>query len=63
MQIEDGDWRYDSRKSMLVWGIDLIDQTNKSGAMEFVVPATDSGSFFPIEVWGLLNLVLDLIIT
>jgi hypothetical protein len=50
LQIESGDWRYDARKSMLVWEMDLIDQTNKSGAMEFVVPATDAGSFFPIEV-------------
>lgn len=35
---------------MLVWELDLIDNTNKSGAMEFVVPAADASSFFPIEV-------------
>ena len=50
LQIENGDWRYDARKSQLVWEIDIIDQTNRTGAMEFVVPATDAGSFFPIEV-------------
>ena len=46
----DGDWRYDSRHSQLVWSIDLIDASNRSGAAEFVVPATDPGTFFPVEV-------------
>lgn len=46
----DGDWRFDSKRSVLVWSIDLIDDTNRSGSMEFVVPATDSESFFPVEV-------------
>ena len=46
----DGDWRYDSRHSQLVWSIDLIDGSNRNGAAEFVVPATDPGTFFPVEV-------------
>ena len=46
----DGDWRYDSRHSLLVWSIDLVDNANRSGAAEFVVPATDPGTFFPVEV-------------
>lgn len=46
----DGDWRYDLRKSILEWSIVLIDNTNRSGSMEFVVPATDPSSFFPIDV-------------
>ncbi len=46
----DGDWRYDSRHSQLVWSIDLIHASNRSGAAEFVVPATDPGTFFPVEV-------------
>lgn len=46
----DGDWRYDLRKSTLEWSIDLIDNTNRSGSMEFVVPAADPSSFFPIDV-------------
>ncbi|KAJ7555216.1 hypothetical protein O6H91_05G026900 [Diphasiastrum complanatum] len=46
----DGDWRYDSRKSVLEWSIVLIDNTNRNGSMEFVVPPTDSSSFFPIDV-------------
>lgn len=29
--------------------IDLIDEMNRSGAMEFVVPAVDSDTFFPIQ--------------
>lgn len=46
----DGDWRYDSRKSTLEWTMVLIDDTNRSGSMEFVVPAADSSAFFPIDV-------------
>ncbi|KAL8166624.1 hypothetical protein V2J09_008123, partial [Rumex salicifolius] len=46
----DGEWRYDSRNSSLEWSIVLIDDSNRSGSMEFVVPATDSSAFFPISV-------------
>ncbi|KAG0554124.1 hypothetical protein M758_12G066600 [Ceratodon purpureus] len=46
----DGEWRYDSRNSVLEWSITLIDNTNRSGSMEFVVPAADPNSFFPIDV-------------
>eukprot|EP00249_Psilotum_nudum_P021248 c28034_g1_i1 orf=296-1861(+) len=46
----DGDWRFDSRKSTLEWFIELIDNTNRSGSMEFVVPAADPSAFFPIAV-------------
>ncbi|KAG9138718.1 hypothetical protein Leryth_021036 [Lithospermum erythrorhizon] len=46
----DGDWRYDSRNSALEWSIDLIDNSNRSGSLEFVVPPADSSVFFPISV-------------
>ncbi|XP_059437970.1 coatomer subunit delta-like [Corylus avellana] len=46
----DGEWRYDSRNSVLEWSILLIDNSNRSGSMEFVVPPTDSSIFFPISV-------------
>eukprot|EP00246_Nothoceros_aenigmaticus_P014208 TRINITY_DN5285_c0_g1_i2.p1 TRINITY_DN5285_c0_g1~~TRINITY_DN5285_c0_g1_i2.p1 ORF type:complete len:511 (+),score=101.39 TRINITY_DN5285_c0_g1_i2:113-1645(+) len=46
----DGDWRYDSRKSILEWSITLIDNTNRNGTMEFVVPPADPSVFFPIDV-------------
>jgi hypothetical protein len=51
----DGDWRYDSRRSALIWSIDLIDNTNRSGSLEFVVPACDPETFYPIEVGLLLG--------
>lgn len=51
----DGDWRYDSRRSALIWSIDLIDNTNRSGSLEFVVPACDPETFYPIEVRLLLG--------
>lgn len=46
----DGEWRYDSRRSALLWTIDLIDDSNRNGSMEFVVPTTDADNFYPIEV-------------
>ncbi|KAF8404533.1 hypothetical protein HHK36_009419 [Tetracentron sinense] len=46
----DGEWRYDARRSVLEWSILLIDSSNRSGSMEFVVPPADSSVFFPISV-------------
>ncbi|CAL4960614.1 unnamed protein product [Urochloa decumbens] len=46
----DGEWKYDSRNSLLEWSIILIDQSNRSGSMEFAVPAADPSTFFPISV-------------
>ncbi|KAE8672503.1 Coatomer subunit delta [Hibiscus syriacus] len=42
----DGEWR----NSVLEWSILLIDNSNRSGPMEFVVPPADSSAFFPISV-------------
>ncbi|KAI4365000.1 hypothetical protein MLD38_021026 [Melastoma candidum] len=46
----DGEWRYDSRNSIFEWSILLIDSSNRSGSMEFVVPPADASAFFPISV-------------
>jgi len=46
----DGEWRFDARKSVWIWTIDLIDSSNASGSAEFVVPAADPSVFFPIQV-------------
>ncbi|KAD5960339.1 hypothetical protein E3N88_11811 [Mikania micrantha] len=56
----DGEWRFDSRNSILEWSILLIDNSNRrqvakyikscSGSMEFVVPPSDTSVFFPISV-------------
>uniref|UniRef100_A0A0D9XFX9 Coatomer subunit delta n=1 Tax=Leersia perrieri TaxID=77586 RepID=A0A0D9XFX9_9ORYZ len=46
----DGEWKYDSRNSVLEWSILLIDQSNRSGSMEFVVPPADPSTFFPISI-------------
>nr|CAB3459631.1 unnamed protein product [Digitaria exilis] len=46
----DGEWKFDSRNSVLEWSILLIDQSNRSGSMEFVVPPADPSSFFPISI-------------
>lgn len=49
MQV-DGDWRYDARKSIMLWSIDIIDDSNRTGSLEFVVPNTRPESFFPVTV-------------
>ena len=46
----DGDWRYDARKSIMLWSIDIIDDSNRTGSLEFVVPNTRAESFFPVTV-------------
>ncbi|KAK1272723.1 Coatomer subunit delta-1 [Acorus gramineus] len=46
----DGEWRYDPRNSLLEWSILLIDNSNRNGSMEFVVPPADSSAFFPINI-------------
>ncbi|XP_058748694.1 coatomer subunit delta-like [Vicia villosa] len=46
----DGEWKYDSRNSILEWSVLFIDNSNRSGSMEFVVPQADSSAFFPISV-------------
>ncbi|PNH03435.1 Coatomer subunit delta-2 [Tetrabaena socialis] len=46
----DGEWRYDSRRSALIWSIELIDKTNRSGSLEFVTTAADAEAFYPVEV-------------
>ncbi|KAK2077639.1 hypothetical protein QBZ16_004485 [Prototheca wickerhamii] len=46
----DGDWRFDQRRSQLIWTIELIDASNANGALEFVTPAADAGAYFPVEV-------------
>lgn len=46
----DGDWNFNSRKSTLEWTIDLVDSSNRTGSMEFVVPHSDPDDFFPVDV-------------
>jgi hypothetical protein len=46
----DGDFRFDARGGVMEWNIQLIDDSNRSGSMEFTVPATDTDGFFPIDV-------------
>ncbi|KAM7263559.1 hypothetical protein ACFE04_001242 [Oxalis oulophora] len=46
----DGEWRYDSRNSVFEWSILLIDNSNRNGSMEFVLPPADTSAFFPISV-------------
>ncbi|CAO1424803.1 unnamed protein product [Diamesa tonsa] len=46
----DGDYNHDSRKNVLYWNLPVINAENKQGAMEFSVPSSIPGDFFPVEV-------------
>uniref|UniRef100_A0ACD5VHM5 Uncharacterized protein n=1 Tax=Avena sativa TaxID=4498 RepID=A0ACD5VHM5_AVESA len=60
----DGEWKYDSRNSVLEWSVILIDQSNPCGSMEFSVPAADPSNFFPISVgFSALNTFSSLKVT
>jgi hypothetical protein len=46
----DGDFTYDNKRHVLNWEVQLVDKGNRNGSMEFVVPATNGETFFPIDV-------------
>lgn len=46
----DGDYQHEARKNVLLWSHAIIDASNKSGAIEFSVPASIPGDFFPVQV-------------
>ena len=46
----EGDYTHDSRKNRLLWNIPIIDGANSAGAMEFSVPASIPGDFFPLQI-------------
>ncbi|XP_055594363.1 coatomer subunit delta [Uranotaenia lowii] len=46
----DGDYNHDSRKNVLYWNLPVIDASSKQGSMEFSVPNSIPGDFFPLDV-------------
>jgi len=46
----DGTHKYSARDGTLVWHLELIDSSNRSGSLEFNVACRDPGAFFPISV-------------
>lgn len=46
----DGDYHHDSRKNVLQWNLSVIDASSKRGSMEFTVPNSIPGDFFPLDV-------------
>ena len=49
MECED-DYQHDSHKHSLQWNWPIVDANNKTGAMEFSVPASIPADFLPLEV-------------
>lgn len=46
----DGDYQYEKYKNLLVWRIEMIDQSNSTGSLEFSVASGHSNEFFPVNV-------------
>lgn len=46
----EGHYEIDRARKLLHWQIPLIDQSNKSGVLEFSVEGDDAGAFFPVRV-------------
>lgn len=46
----DGEYKHEARKNVLLWTLPVINAASKQGAMEFSVPASIPGDFFPIQV-------------
>lgn len=46
----DGEYNHDSRKNLLQWNLPVIDASSKQGSMEFSVPNSIPGDFFPLDV-------------
>jgi len=45
-----GTFEFDVKKHVLTWKLDLIDDSNSTGAMEFTLNSADKTSFLPITV-------------
>lgn len=46
----DGAYNHESRRNQLVWSLPFIDQSNKTGSMEFSAPRAIPNDFFPVTV-------------
>ncbi|XP_058833504.1 coatomer subunit delta [Topomyia yanbarensis] len=46
----DGDYHHDSRKNILQWNLSVVDASSKRGSMEFSVPNSIPGDFFPLDI-------------
>ena len=45
----EGEYRHDTRKSALEWSLPVIEESNKSGALEFSISGHPD-DFFPVNV-------------
>lgn len=50
IQSIDGSHRHDPSTGHLTWVMDMIDQSNSSGSLEFNVKSHDADAFFPINI-------------
>jgi len=46
----DGDHKHNGREGIMMWHLDMIDESNASGTLEFTIPGDDADSFFPLNI-------------
>ncbi|CAN0418688.1 unnamed protein product [Laminaria digitata] len=46
----DGSHRHNAQEGTLLWTMDLLDQSNRTGSLEFNILSRDPEAFFPITV-------------
>lgn len=46
----DGSHRHMTQEGTLLWTMDLLDQSNRTGSLEFNIASRDAEAFFPITV-------------
>jgi len=46
----DGQYQMNKTTNELIWEIDMIDNSNSSGNLEFTITEKDMNSFFPINI-------------
>lgn len=46
----DGSHRHLTQEGTLLWTMDLLDQSNRTGSLEFNIASRDPEAFFPITV-------------
>eukprot|EP01098_Paradermamoeba_levis_P004099 TRINITY_DN1787_c0_g1_i1.p1 TRINITY_DN1787_c0_g1~~TRINITY_DN1787_c0_g1_i1.p1 ORF type:complete len:505 (+),score=139.55 TRINITY_DN1787_c0_g1_i1:145-1659(+) len=52
----DGEYRIDPKSSLFEWSLPLVDSSNASGSLEFIVPFNgDTSAFFPIQIHFVSN--------
>jgi predicted RNA-binding protein len=49
-ECQEGDYEYQRTKSLFVWTIPVVDESNRAASLEFSTPNGQENHFFPVQV-------------